>query len=100
MADVYYNPEKFGLTLVGMADEAGLSYEFSMFGVWKDAGGQLYYGADSGCSCPSPFEDFTSLEALTMATAAEVHAALDEWAPDGEESRAEVASLHAKVAAL
>lgn len=80
--DVYSNPEKHGLSLVGMVDEIDLSYEFDMFGVWKDENGHLYYASDSGCSCPSPFETYYSKDDLTKATPQECLSALDEWMVD------------------
>lgn len=66
-SDVYSSPENHGLKIIAMLDEAGLCYEFNMFGVWVDDKGNLYYGADMGCSCPSPFEN-TSIEGLTKAS--------------------------------
>lgn len=55
--NIYSNPEKFGLQVVGDVDYDD-GYEFDMFVVWTDpATKQLYYSEDSGCSCPSPFED-------------------------------------------
>lgn len=118
--DVYYDPEKFGLTIV-LECEKEPNYDFDKFVVWQDAEGNLFYGGDSGCSCPSPFEDFTSLDKLTMAvTIREIHDALDdhayhpeygrlpsgEWGPtgrmelDSEWREADVAEAHAKIAAL
>jgi hypothetical protein len=63
-ADVYGQPEKFGLKTVTEVSPY-LSYEFDMLVFWQDiATGELYYGRDSGCSCPSPFETFTSRDDL------------------------------------
>lgn len=65
--DVYYDPEKCGVTLVVMLDRPDLSYEFDMLGVWRDdATGRLGWASDSGCSCPSPFEDYNSFGDLTL----------------------------------
>lgn len=75
---VYYSPENHGLEIVGTA-EAGWDYEFDMFVIWRDATGQLYYAMDSGCSCPSPFEDYEDVSDLSYGTPQEVHEALDEW---------------------
>lgn len=61
--DLYYNPEKFGLRTVGDVEWRNESYEFDMTVVWYHEENQRFYWAsDSGCSCPSPFEAFTSLE--------------------------------------
>ena len=55
--NIYYNPEKFGLMVVDEIDLGG-SYEFDKFVVWRTADGRLVYLTDSGCSCPTPFEEF------------------------------------------
>jgi hypothetical protein len=60
----YYNPENFGLELVGSIDWRDEDYSFDMTVVWKAKRGEYYIGDDSGCSCPSPFEDVTKLEEL------------------------------------
>lgn len=65
-ANIYYHPEKYDLEIIGEIDMAD-SYEFDKFVVWKSkTNGQLYVGHDSGCSCPSPFEDmeFKNLTAI------------------------------------
>jgi len=59
MSNIYYNPEDFGLTIFGMVEQ-DLSYSFDMFVIWRNNDTDtLYYKTDSGCSCPSPFEDDT-----------------------------------------
>jgi hypothetical protein len=65
MSDVYYNPEAYGLRIVAELDEPNLSYEFCMLVVWMDEHGEAYFAQDSGCSCPSPFENYHSIEDLT-----------------------------------
>jgi len=63
----YYYPETFGLTLVGTIDseDARDDYGFDIFAVWKDEEGNFYWASDSGCSCPSPFEEYTTLADLS-----------------------------------
>ena len=79
--DVYGEPEYFGLDLVAMLQEPDAYYRFNMFGIWRDLKtGQLYYGEDAGCSCPSPFEDFRTVDTLTPGTAQEIIAKAREWA--------------------
>lgn len=69
MPNPYYNPAECGLEILETVDEPGMSYEFNMFVVWKRlSDGALFYASDSGCSCPSPFED-ESAETLTPITA-------------------------------
>ena len=67
MPDVYYNPEKFGLRVVAQLDLSEPNYDFDMVVVWEHSeSGVLYWAADSGCSCPSPFEKYDSLEDLNL----------------------------------
>lgn len=55
--DPYSSPEQHGLTSVGELYDPELSYEFSILAVWRRVeDGALFWAADSGCSCPSPFE--------------------------------------------
>lgn len=63
MSNIYSEPEKFGLEIVGEIEDEP-DYSFDMFVVWKDNKGSLYYGQDSGCSCPSPFENIESVSEL------------------------------------
>lgn len=53
----YYNPEKCGLEIFESIDTAE-SYEFNMFVIWKKIDDNtLWWDVDSGCSCPSPFDN-------------------------------------------
>lgn len=53
----YYSPERCGLEIVKSVDTAG-SYEFDIFCLWKKIDtDELYWDTDSGCSCPSPFDN-------------------------------------------
>lgn len=64
----YYSPEATGLAIVGDLDTGG-GYEFDMLVVWQRIeDGALFWGTDSGCSCPSPFEDVDSVDDLTAIT--------------------------------
>jgi hypothetical protein len=62
--NVYYSPEKLGLTKVDEADLDNEPYQFNIRAVWRHTSGVLYTAKDSGCSCPSPFEDYNRLEDL------------------------------------
>jgi hypothetical protein len=64
-SNIYYSPEKFGYTTLGEID-FGESYEFDIYVVFV-RNGKVFYTQDSGCSCPSPFEDTTEddLEEIT-----------------------------------
>lgn len=59
MANIYYDPEHFGLVKVTEFERSEPCYSFDTFVVWYSKDNDTYYwGSDSGCSCPSPFEDF------------------------------------------
>ena len=59
MSNVYYDPAEFGLVIVDVLDEGGLSYEYNTLIVLKHtATGRVFYAQDSGCSCPTPFENY------------------------------------------
>lgn len=61
----YYSPESCGLEIYTFTEKEP-NYDFDMFVVFKDkATGELFAAHDSGCSCPTPFEDFASLEQMT-----------------------------------
>lgn len=56
--NIYYSPEKFGLEIVDEVEWDNEAWQFNLTVAWRDkTTGQIYYGSDSGCSCPSPFED-------------------------------------------
>lgn len=82
------NPERAGLEIVGTLD-AAIGYEFDTLIVFRDIESRdLYYAADSGCSCPTPFEGFTRLSDLTRidphhldAFEQAVHSWNDEYGP-------------------
>lgn len=62
--DLYNQPEKFGIKTIGDVEWDDESYQFNMTVVWQSETDPtlFYWASDSGCSCPSPFEGFTSLE--------------------------------------
>ena len=65
MKNIYYNPEHFGLSVVAEIDYSDGCYQFDYRMVWRhNETGKLYTARDSGCSCPSPFEDYNSIESL------------------------------------
>lgn len=90
-ADCYYQPEKFGLKIVGEINDPQASYSFNDLVVWQHEDGRLFYAEDSGCSCPSPFETYNSIDDLTpitnetwaeFQTAVENHALPYHWRKD------------------
>lgn len=64
MSNIYYSPEDFGLEVVGVIERSDGDYQFDMVVVWKQARGKYWIGQDSGCSCPSPFEDYGDVNQL------------------------------------
>lgn len=49
---------KDNFVMVGEVEMAFEAYEFHLFGVFYDEAQRKYFtGTDSGCSCPSPWED-------------------------------------------
>lgn len=82
MKDVYHEPEAFGLTPIGDVDWSDGCYQFSMTAVWRDQDGNLLWGEDSGCSCPSPFE-YVTREDLTSGTFAEFYEHINKRKFDG-----------------
>ena len=67
--NVYYSPDKSGLSNIVTLDEPGRSYDYRTLIVVQDNKiGRVFYAEDSGCSCPTPFEDyiFTSADDTNM----------------------------------
>jgi hypothetical protein len=57
-ANIYYNPEKLGYKLIGVLEDADADYSFDTLIVVQDkATGTLFAAHDTGCSCPTPFEE-------------------------------------------
>jgi hypothetical protein len=53
----YYSPQLCGLDIFESIDTAD-SYEFDMFVIWRKLDDNtLWWDTDSGCSCPSPFDN-------------------------------------------
>lgn len=56
MPTPYYSTE-CGLEEI-MSKDIARSYEFNLCILWRHtASGRLFYGFDSGCSCPTPYEN-------------------------------------------
>lgn len=69
MSDVYGSPEKYDLEIVDVLDDPNACYRFDMLVVWRHMlSGKVYWFTDSGCSCPSPFEDCRAVEDLEELT--------------------------------
>lgn len=59
MMNPEYEADKLGLEVLTV-DEPDLSYEYNilMFARKKGETGAIYIASDSGCSCPTPFEEY------------------------------------------
>lgn len=64
MSNIYYDPEDFGLEVVGSFEWSEPCYSFDTLAVWKERRGRYWIGEDSGCSCPSPFENIHDVNQL------------------------------------
>ena len=53
----YYDNDKLGLEMLSF-DEPDMSYEFNTLCFWATPDRRVYSASDSGCSCPTPFEDY------------------------------------------
>lgn len=58
------NFSKFGLNEVDSIELSHEDWSFNILGVWKNDQG-YYLGTDSGCSCPTPFENYGSIDDFT-----------------------------------
>ncbi len=62
----YYDPEKCGLKLLFTLEDPSQCYDFSTVILVQDIeSSKVYVCHDSGCSCPSPFENIHSLNDMT-----------------------------------
>jgi len=69
MSNPYYNPEDFGLKILGEVEWSDECYQFDKTVLWEHPDtGKLYIAHDTGCSCPSPFEEYHELAALEEVT--------------------------------
>ena len=64
--NISYYPQEFGVEEIHEFDLSDGSYQFDYVTVWQSTTDKrtFYVGTDSGCSCPSPYEDVQSLADL------------------------------------
>lgn len=63
--NAYYEPEKIGLAIVAEIEYTDGCYQFDTRVIWRHVEtGKLYTARDSGCSCPTPFENYDCVESL------------------------------------
>lgn len=60
--NIYYDPDKFGLKVVAVIELEDEPYSFDTLVVWEEIStGRHWWARDSGCSCPTPFENYHSV---------------------------------------
>lgn len=97
MNNPYYEPEDLGLETIGSIDDAG-SYEFNTLAAWKDKKtGEVYWQEDAGCSCPTPFESFNTLQSLNKITTPQSFEAFAQRADDWDLPQHEIDAFVEKV---
>lgn len=69
MSNLYYHPEDFDLKIFATIEDEPY-YDFNITVILQDKQGNLFYAQDSGCSCPSPFENhkYEDLMPITIDT--------------------------------
>jgi len=78
----YYQPEATGLKIIGTVEDPEACWTFKTLVVWTD-GKRLLWATDSGCSCPTPFDDVEPIPA----TKPEIYRAIDAWVDSVSEYR-------------
>lgn len=77
--DLYHSPEKANLEIIGSVDWSDGNYCFDLTVVWRHTlTRQFFYAEDSGCSCPSPFEDTQVEDLIPITSLAMFRTHLDE----------------------
>lgn len=59
--NVYYNPEAWGLTPIAEYQDPHACYDFDIVVAWANEQGHVYAARSSGCSCPTPFEEYDDI---------------------------------------
>lgn len=96
-SNIYYSPAAFGLETFAEIDYSDGNYQFDYRVVWRRlSDGKLLSSRDSGCSCPSPFENVAVKDLQEVESANWLK---EEIATDGREypSAAEAADFIAKI---
>jgi hypothetical protein len=66
VSNIYSDPEDFGVRQIAQFDLSDGCYQFDYVVLWQSltTPEAIYLGKDSGCSCPSPFEDIHGLDGV------------------------------------
>lgn len=57
--NLYSNPSNYGLELIADVNFSE-GWDFDIYALFRNDDGMYFMAHDSGCSCPSPFEDYHS----------------------------------------
>lgn len=96
---LYYEAENLGFTQVIEEDIAGL-YEFDSVLVVKAPDGTMWAAHDSGCSCPTPFEDQAwPADWVPIREPGDINALVNDWGGDDHGSDAARVRVKAAVVA-
>ena len=84
----HYQPEKLGIIEVFEVQDDDLSYDFDILLFLVHSDGRVFSANDSGCSCPTPFEDYegTTIDECKLELVTSVSQAVrlyTEWATNG-----------------
>lgn len=81
----YYDRNDLGLTYIDEADLSYPDYSFDLVGAWKDSEGRIYISTDSGCSCPTPWQNHGTIDDFTgpMGKGDAITEALSLWKNQG-----------------
>lgn len=55
--NIYYEMDKLGIEVLEF-NEPDMGYEFNTLLFIRSPDGRVFVASDSGCSCPTPFEDY------------------------------------------
>lgn len=87
---MYYGDMPEGVTFIGDIEWDNEAYQFDMTGIWKTKRGEYWIGDDSGCSCPSPFENVHGIDDLDGPyNKAGLRSALESRIKEGSHGRSE-----------
>lgn len=66
--NVYQYPENHRLKIISVFEREP-QWDFNMHVIFKhEDTNKVYYAHDSGCSCPTPFEDFSGIDDMEEIT--------------------------------
>lgn len=93
----YYSPELCGLEIFESIDTAD-SYEYDLFVIWKKLDDDtLWWDTDSGCSCPSPFDNGDHGHDLKLINADTLHNFYEELKSHCDITQKDINNIYKKV---